>query len=181
MIWQCNPSRIRNIKIERKLFYFYFIETWPASKQLYHNNTLPFFSPLPKLGHGCAVSWPRICSLLWNHVKQYAEIPLIQLFKSTEVESNGTWHGPLIQLDRRSDSVCCCCKYVYWQLCTSLIWCGAYFSSEFNCCILKYVLHVSHISKTWLPVICKPFNTEINPDFHFVKQVNNKVNTTTNR
>ena len=32
-----NPSRIRNIKIER-------------SKQLYHNNTLPLFSPLPKLG-----------------------------------------------------------------------------------------------------------------------------------
>jgi len=42
----CNPSRIRNIKIER-------------SKQLYHNNTRPLFSPLPKLGHGCDVSWPR--------------------------------------------------------------------------------------------------------------------------
>ena len=37
LIRHCNPSRIRNIKIER-------------SKQLYHNNTLPLFSPLPKLG-----------------------------------------------------------------------------------------------------------------------------------
>jgi len=35
--WHCiNPSRIRNIKIER-------------SKQLYYNNTLPLFSTLPKL------------------------------------------------------------------------------------------------------------------------------------
>ena len=42
----CNTSHIRNIKIER-------------SKQLYHNNTLPLFSPLPKLGHGCDVSWPN--------------------------------------------------------------------------------------------------------------------------
>ena len=40
----CNPSRTRNIKIER-------------SKQLYH-----FHSPLPKLGHGCDVSWPRECN-----------------------------------------------------------------------------------------------------------------------
>ena len=37
LIRLCNPLRIRNIKIER-------------SKQLYHNNTLPLFSPLPKLG-----------------------------------------------------------------------------------------------------------------------------------
>ena len=37
LIRHCNPSRSRNIKIER-------------SKQLYHNNTLPLFSPLPKLG-----------------------------------------------------------------------------------------------------------------------------------
>ena len=36
LIRHCNPSRIRNIKIER-------------SKQLYHNNTLPLFSPLLKL------------------------------------------------------------------------------------------------------------------------------------
>jgi len=36
LIWHSNPSRIRNIKIER-------------SNQLYHNNTLPLFSPLPKL------------------------------------------------------------------------------------------------------------------------------------
>ena len=46
LIRLCNPSRIRNIKIE-----------W--SKQLYHNNTLPLFSPLPKLGQWCDVSWPR--------------------------------------------------------------------------------------------------------------------------
>ena len=48
LIWLCNPSRIRNIKIKR-------------SKQLYHNNTLPLFSPLPKLGQWCDVSWPREC------------------------------------------------------------------------------------------------------------------------
>ena len=46
MIRLCNPSRIRNIKIEQ-------------SKQLYHNNTPPLFSPLPKLGQWCDVSWPR--------------------------------------------------------------------------------------------------------------------------
>jgi len=47
----CNPSRIRNIRIER-------------SKQLYHNFTLPLFSPLPKLGQWCDVSWPREFRLL---------------------------------------------------------------------------------------------------------------------
>ena len=35
LIRHCNPSRIRNIKIE-------------LSKQLYHNNTLTLFFPLPK-------------------------------------------------------------------------------------------------------------------------------------
>ena len=47
-IRHCNPLRIRNIKIE-----------W--SKQLHHNNTLPLFSPLPKLGQWCDFSWPREC------------------------------------------------------------------------------------------------------------------------
>ena len=37
LIRHSDPSHIRNIKIER-------------SKQLYHNNMLPLFSPLPKLG-----------------------------------------------------------------------------------------------------------------------------------
>jgi len=46
LIRHCNPSRIRNIKIER-------------SKQLHHNNTLPLISSLPKLGQWCDVSWPR--------------------------------------------------------------------------------------------------------------------------
>ena len=46
LVRHCNPSRIRNIKIER-------------SKQLYHNNTLRLSSPLPKLGQWCDVSWPR--------------------------------------------------------------------------------------------------------------------------
>jgi len=53
LIWLVNPSRIRNIKIER-------------SKQLYHNNTLPSFSPLPKLGQWCDVNWLRDS---WPHVR----------------------------------------------------------------------------------------------------------------
>ena len=59
--YNCNHSSIRNIKIEQ-------------SKQLYHNNTLSLFSPLPKLGHGCDITWPREfkhCLMrLWNDINQ---------------------------------------------------------------------------------------------------------------
>ena len=48
----CNLVCIRNIKIQ-----------W--SKQPYHNNTLPLYSPLPKLGQWCDVSWPRECDIIF--------------------------------------------------------------------------------------------------------------------
>jgi len=49
LIWHCNPSCIRTIKIKR-------------SKQPYHNNTLPLCTPLPKLGQcmWCQLT-KRIC------------------------------------------------------------------------------------------------------------------------
>jgi len=56
LIRHSNSSRIRNIKIER-------------SKQLYHNNTLPLFSPYLLKVSGCDVSWPRECTASLIHLK----------------------------------------------------------------------------------------------------------------
>jgi len=50
-----NLSRIRNIKIER-------------SKQLYHNDTLPLFSPLPKLGQWM---WRQLTERMLHSSKQW--------------------------------------------------------------------------------------------------------------
>ena len=56
LIRHCNPSRIRNIKIER-------------SKQLYHSNTLPLFSSLPKLSQWM---WRQLTERIrWQHRNIY--------------------------------------------------------------------------------------------------------------
>ena len=56
LIRHCNPSRIRNIKIE-----------W--SKQLYHNNTLPLFSTLPKLGQWM---WRQLTERIGKHSQNFS-------------------------------------------------------------------------------------------------------------